>query len=142
MAQDLERALRQTDDEAVAGELRRIGERLAKHLPSAQLKVRYFLVDLSVPQALSISGGRIYVSRKMAAFVHNEDEMAGVIGHEMGHMVTHQAAVDMTALLKGVLGVMSVSDRRDVFDKYNRLQENWRRNPQAFRALAKKDEGK
>jgi len=138
LAQQLLRHIRSTDDAAVTAHLAQIGERLAKHLPANQIQFRYFLVDLPVPEAFSEAGGRIYVSREMVSSVHNEDEMASIIAHEMGHIVTHQTALEMTALLRGVLNVTAVSDREDILKKCNALEENWRRNPGPFREVAKR----
>jgi len=138
LADRLPRYFRVTDDTAVTGYLARIGERLAKHLPKAQLRFRYFLVDLPGPDAFSIPGGRIYISRRMVSFIHNEDEMASIVAHEMGHIVTHQGAIDMTALLREVLMITAVSDRQDILKKYDAIEENWRRNPEAFRRVARR----
>jgi hypothetical protein len=137
LADQLPRYVRFTSDPVVTAHLARVGDRLAKHLPATQLRFSYFLVDLPVPDAFSIAGGRIYVSQKMVSFVRNEDELASIVAHEMGHIVTHQSAIVTTALLKEVLGVTAVSDRHDILKKYDTLEENWRRNPGAFRRVAK-----
>jgi WD40 repeat protein len=137
IAQQLEPHLRVTDDPQVTAYLARVGERIVKQLPPSRLRFRYYLVDLAVPNAFSMAGGRIYVARKLVAFVKSEDELAGVLSHEMGHIVTHQSAIEMTSLFAAVLGVHQVGDRRDVFAKYNDLFASWRRNPQAFRKLRK-----
>lgn len=139
-AQELQGRLRVSGDEQVVSYLAKIGDRLAQHLPASQMHFRYFLVDLSTPNAFSIAGGRIYVSRKMIAFVHSDDELADIVAHEMGHIVTHQSAIDYSRLFARVLGVTSVKDSRDVFDKFRQLRDNWRRDPGAFRILAREEE--
>jgi WD40 repeat protein len=137
IAQQLEPHLRVTDDPQVTAYLAHVGDRIVKQLPPSHLHFRYYLVDLGIPNAFSVAGGRIYVTRKLVAFVKSEDELAGVLSHEMGHIVTHQAAIEMTSVFATVLGVHQVGDRRDVFAKYNDLLASWRRNPQAFRKLRK-----
>lgn len=140
IADELEQGVRVTQDAEVTAYFERIGETLLKSLPPTHLRFRYFLVDLPIPDAFSAPGGRIYVSRKMVAFARDEDEMAGVIGHEIGHIVTHQGAIAITRLLREVLGITNVSDRQDIFDKLNQLAEDWRRNPEAFREVQKRGE--
>ena len=76
-------------------------------------------------------GGRIYITRKLIAFARNEDELAGVLAHELGHLAARQTAADMTRAFKKVLGVTEVKDRRDIFEKYNQLVENFARKPGA-----------
>src|SRR5262249_12982656 len=102
-------------------------------LPFTRLRFQFFLVDLPDANAFVLPGGRIYVSRKLVATALNEDELAGIIAHELGHLVVHQTAMDMTRRLKEVLGVTSVGDRKDVFDKYNQLIESYGLKPGAFK---------
>ena len=133
IAEQIQRDFRVIDDDEVTGHLRRIGERVVKHLPPTKLRFHFFLVDLSEANAFVLPGGRIYVSRKMVAFAQSEDELAAVIAHEIGHLVARQQSVNMTRRLKEALGVTQVTDRRDIFDKYNLLVENIARKPEVFR---------
>jgi len=132
------RGLRTTDDAQLTAYLDQVGGRLVKRLPPTGLRFRYFLVDASVPDAFSLPGGRIYVSRKMVALATNEEEIASVLAHEIGHIVIHQSAIDVSELLLKVLRITQVSDRSDVFEKFNMLIDDWRRSPQAFREVQKK----
>ena len=111
------------NDELTA-HLRDVGNRLVQHLPPTQLKFRFYLIDLPEVNAFSIAGGRVYVSRKIVAFAHNDDELAGVLAHELGHIVTHQSAIQMTHAFREILGVTQVGDRDDVFRKFHQYVEN------------------
>lgn len=135
VAEHVQRDHRVIDDEALTQYLRRIGERLTKHLPPTTLRFQFFLFDVNDVNAFTLPGGRIYVSRKMVAFAKNEDELAGVIAHELGHIVARHSAIDTTALFREVLGVTQVTDRRDIFARYNELIENAARKPKAFSKL-------
>lgn len=135
VAERIQADYRVIEDPELAAYLTAIGERLTKHLPINKLKFRFFLVDLPDANAFVLPGGRIYVGRKLVAAAESEDELAGIIAHEMGHLVVHQGALDVTRQFKEALGVTSVGDRRDVFDKYNQLIENFRRKPGAFRPV-------
>jgi WD40 repeat protein len=121
------------EDPEVTEYLTRIGARLTKHLPINRLRFQFFLVDLPDANAFVLPGGRIFVSRKLIAAAQAEDELAGVIAHELGHLVVHQGAIDTTRQFKDVLGVTSVTDRADIFEKYNRLIDNIRQKPGAFK---------
>ena len=87
---------------------------MVQHLPPTQLKFRFYLMELPEVNAFSIAGGRVYVSRKMVALAKTDDELAGVLAHELGHIVTHQIAIEMTTRLRDVLSVKQVGDRTDV----------------------------
>lgn len=133
VAEHIQRNYKVIEDPEITTYLKTIGERLTKNLPLNRLRFQFFLVDLPDANAFVIPGGRIFVSRKLVAAALSEDELAGVIAHELGHLVAHQGAIDTTRTFKEVLGVTSVTDRRDVFDKYNQLIENLRRKPGGFK---------
>ena len=117
------------EDPALTAHLEELGERLSRYLPPNHLKFRFYLIDLPEVNAFSLAGGRIYVTRKLVAFTRNDDELAGVLAHEMGHIVTHQTAIEATLMLRLVLGVTQVGDRADIYDKFQRVLENEMRKP-------------
>jgi len=117
------------DDEQLSRHLRDVGEKLVQQLPPTKLNFRFYLIDLPEVNAFSIAGGRVYVARKLIAFVHNDDELAGILAHELGHIVTHQSAIYMTQRFREVLGVTQLGDRADVTDKFHKYLENAARKP-------------
>ena len=127
MADDLAREFALIENPTLTAHLEDLGKRLASFLPPNHLRFRFYLIELPEVNAFSLSGGRIYVSRKMVALTRSDDELAGVIAHEMGHIVTHQHAIEISLALKQVLGVTQVGDRADIYDKFQRLLENERR---------------
>ena len=133
VAEHIQRDYKVIEDREVTAYLTNIGARLTRHLPLNKLRFQFFLVDLPDANAFVIPGGRIYVSRKLVAAARTEDELAGVIAHELGHLVAHDAAIDTSRQFREVLGVTSVGDRRDIFDKYNQLIESFNRKPGAFK---------
>jgi len=141
VAEHLQRNYRVIDDEEVTGHLRKIGERIIKYLPPSHLHFQFYLFDANEVNAFTLPGGRIYVSRKMVAFALNEDELAGVIAHELGHIVARHSTIDMTMLFREVLGATQVMDHKDIFEKYNQLIENTARKAKAFEKLANHEEG-
>lgn len=134
VAERMQRDYAVIEDQALIAYLNAMGERLIKHLPLKQIKLRFFLVDLSDANAFVLPGGRIYVSRKLVAMAENEDELASVISHELGHLAARESAINMTRLFRDVLGVTSVTDRRDIFERYNQLIDNEMRKPDAFKS--------
>jgi hypothetical protein len=133
VAEQIQKDYRVIEDPALTEYLSRIGERLVKHLPITGMRLQFFLVDLPDVNAFVLPGGRIYVSRKLVTIAQSEDELAGVIGHELGHLAARDSALDTTRRFKEVLGVTEVKDRNDIFEKYNQLIDNLRRKPEAFK---------
>ncbi len=121
------------EDKALLGYLDAMGERLLRHLPLKQTRLRFFIVDLADANAFVLPGGRIYVSRKLIAIAQNEDELASVISHELGHLAAHETAIEVTRQFREVIGVTAVTDRRDIFDRYNQLIDSVMRKRGAFK---------
>ncbi len=132
VAEHVQRDFRVVEDPQVTGYLQRIGERLLKHMPPSKLRFQFLLSDVPGATAFALPGGRVYFTRKLVAFARSEDEVAGVLAHELGHGIMRDTAVTTTHLWQKVLGVSQVTDRKDIFDKYHQLMENWARKPEAF----------
>jgi WD40 repeat protein len=129
MAENLGRRYPVIDDNALNSYLRALGQRVVQHLPPNNLNFRFYLIDLPEVNAFSIAGGRVYVSRKMVAMAQTDDELAGVLAHELGHIVTHQTAIFMTRRFREVLNVDQGGDRDDIFKKFHEYLENAARKP-------------
>jgi WD40 repeat protein len=132
VAEQVQKNFRVIDDPELLAYLRRVGDRVAKQAPDVGLRFQFFIFDLPDANAFTLPGGRIYVSRKLIALAHSEDELAGVIAHEIGHGAARQMPVEMTRRFRELLGVTSVTDRRDIFEKYNLMVENAMRKPGLF----------
>ena len=102
-------------------ELQKLADKLLAQLPPSKIHYRITIIDLPENNSFGIPGGHIYISRRIIALAKNEDELAGLIGHEIGHIITRQPAIDLTRALQNVLGVDQLGDRKDVQEKWNRL---------------------
>lgn len=110
-------------DPQLVAYINRIGEKLTRHLPPTGLKFQFFIVDIPEANAFNVPGGYVFVSRKLIGFANNEDELAGVIAHELGHAVERHVAISFSERLKKILNVTAVGDRKDITNKYNLLIE-------------------
>ncbi len=89
--------------------VRAIGRRLAVHSPRQDVEYTFDVVDTPEPNAFALPGGPVYVSRGLLALANSEDELAGVIGHEIGHIAARHVVqrVSVTAPLAVVVGIPS-----------------------------------
>lgn len=85
-------------------------QRLGKVSHRPQLSYRFKIVDASVVNAFAVPGGYVYFSRGILATLNSQAELAGVMGHEIGHIAArHSAKQYSRAQLAQVgLGVGSV----------------------------------
>ncbi len=71
----------------------RIGQKLISNLSNKEFNNYFFkVVDSSDINAFALPGGYIYVTRGLLATLNSEAELAGVLGHEIGHVTLHHAA--------------------------------------------------
>lgn len=118
--------LRFIRDKEIEAYLNALGQKLVKHMPATGLTFQFHIVDIPDANAFNTPGGYVFVSRKLIGFVNNEDELAGVVAHELGHATVRHAARDFSNYLKQILNVTQVGDRKDITDKYNLLIERER----------------
>ena len=121
MADYDERYNRPVKNAELNGYLSTVGARLLAVLPPTKIQFQFTLVESSEVNGFSLAGGHVYLTRKLVSSAHNEDEIAGVIAHEMGHILTHQFAIETTADLRKLLGITEVGDRADIYAKFQRL---------------------
>ena len=111
---------------AVTQPLVDIAKRLEAQMPPDHPQFHIVLFDAASADAFSIPG-HIYVSRKLVALTRSEDEMAGILAHEMGHLLAHHSAITATESFHRVLNVTVVSDDADVTAKWNQYLNNYKR---------------
>lgn len=86
----------------------RVGKNIAMQsgLGNAQSDFNVTLLNSSVNNAFALPGGYVYITRQLVALSNDEAEMAGVLGHEVGHTAArHSEKRKNNATLAGLLGV-------------------------------------
>lgn len=68
-----------------------IGQRLAKVSGAGRQEFHFYVLDESSVNAMAFPDGYIFVHRGLISYLRSEDELAGVIGHEIGHVVGRHA---------------------------------------------------
>ncbi len=100
-------------DEALQSWVQEVGLGLAATSESPDLPWTFSVVDDPIVNAFALPGGFIYLSRGILAHVGSEAELAGILGHEIGHVTGRHGVEQMSrAQLAGLgLGVAAVSSR-------------------------------
>jgi predicted Zn-dependent protease len=72
-----------------------IGSRLIEQINQPLFEYSFELVDMPEPNAFALPGGYIFVSRGLLCVANTEDELAGVIGHEIVHSENRHSVKQM-----------------------------------------------
>ncbi|MCW8963088.1 MAG: M48 family metalloprotease [Gammaproteobacteria bacterium] len=97
-------------DAKLATYVQNIGERVAKNSHRADLFYRFTILDSPRVNAFALPGGYIYVTRGILAYLNSEDELAAVLGHEIGHVTArHAVRQHSTSTLTGIAGAILAS---------------------------------
>jgi predicted Zn-dependent protease len=86
----------------------RVGKNIALQsgLGNAESDFTVTLLNSPVNNAFAIPGGYVYITRQLVALSNSEAEMAGVLGHEVGHTAArHSKKRQQQSTLANILGV-------------------------------------
>jgi predicted Zn-dependent protease len=98
------------DDPELAKYVSSIGLALAKLSERPSLPWQFTVVDQPAINAFALPGGFIYITRGILPFLRDEAELAGVLGHEIGHVTARHSVRQYTRTIGGVaaLGALGV----------------------------------
>lgn len=91
----MEQDLRLLGDRTVNTYVARLGQALVSRSGRADLKYTFKVVDTPEINAFALPGGFIYVHRGLVEAAESESELAGVLGHEIGHVVARHGVDQM-----------------------------------------------
>ena len=86
-----------------------IGMRLAKASERPNLPWHFTVVDEPAVNAFALPGGYIYITRGIMAFLNDEAQLAGVLGHEIGHVTARHSAQQYTQATSAGVGLTLLS---------------------------------
>lgn len=71
--------------------IRQIGNKLAKVSELKGMNYHFKILNIEGPNAFSIPGGYIYVTYDLFDFIQSDDELAGILAHEIAHVIHNHA---------------------------------------------------
>lgn len=90
-------------DQALQSYISKLGNRLvqASTLAGNPYNYTFTVVDVNYVNAFALPAGTVFVTAPLIALASNEAELAGVIGHEIGHVIARHSAERMDQQKKG-----------------------------------------
>lgn len=82
-----------------------LGDSIARLTSRPELPWQFFVVDSREVNAFAVPGGYVYVNRGLIERAQRLDQLAGVLGHEIGHVVRRHSIKQMQSEQKANVGV-------------------------------------
>lgn len=109
------------EDPLVAEYIQNLGHILSSHSDNPSLNFGYYVIDDDEINATTLPGGFIVVNSGLFLMADNEDELAGVMAHETGHVTQrhlargledekNQSFTNIITILAGLLAATKASD--------------------------------
>ena len=86
-----------------------VGQKLARESHRANIPWTFTVLDSPEINAFALPGGYVYITRGIMAYMESEADMAGVIGHEIGHVTARHGAQRATRQQDAGLGVFAAT---------------------------------
>ena len=94
---EVERSSKMITDPVVTEYINRVGQNLVKN-SDAKFPFTIKVIDSDEINAMALPGGYFYVNSGLILAADNENELAGVMAHEIAHVACHHAARQMTKM--------------------------------------------
>ncbi len=93
----------------------RIGQSLTGVSETPELDFTFTVLNSDIVNAFALPGGYVYITRGLVALADSEAELAGVLGHEIGHVTARHAAQRTTRSVVSELGRAALTILGGVF---------------------------
>ena len=94
------------NDQAIVDQ---VGNKIVQSSPASQTPYQYdfhLLADTQTVNAFALPGGQVFITRALYDLLQSEGQLAGVLGHEIGHVVARHSAeqIAKAELTQGLTG--------------------------------------
>lgn len=97
------------NDPALQKYVESVGLKLARASERPNLPWHFTIVDAPAVNAFALPGGYIYITRGILPFLNDESQLAGVLGHEIGHVTARHSAQQYTKATSAGIGLTLLS---------------------------------
>lgn len=104
-AAQAEQSIGLVENQALQNYVHRIGTTMAAQSERPALPWTFRVVDDPTPNAFALPGGYIFVTRGILGLMNSEAELAGVLGHEIGHVTARHSVTLLSRAQIAQLGL-------------------------------------
>lgn len=92
-------------DPHISAYMQELGSQIARRTSRADLDWHFYVINTDQVNAFALPGGYIYVNRGLIESTDKLDELAGTLGHEIGHVIQRHSVKQMETAQKTNVGV-------------------------------------
>lgn len=98
ISKEVEKEYKFVEDPLVQKRVEDIGKKVAAVCDRKDIDYHFFVLNEDEVNAVSLPGGYVYIFKGLIDKVASDDELAGVIGHEIGHIVARHSIKRLQAM--------------------------------------------
>jgi len=98
ISKQVEKEYKLLDDPLIQKRVEDIGKKIAGVSDRKEIDYHFKVLDDEEVNAVSLPGGFVYVNKGLIDKIDNDDELAGVLAHEVGHIVARHSIKKLQAL--------------------------------------------
>ncbi|MDO8663049.1 MAG: Maf and M48 domain-containing protein [Candidatus Omnitrophota bacterium] len=91
IAKQVEKEMKPVEDPLVQKRVEDIGKKIAAVCDRKEINYYFYVLNEDDVNAFSLPGGYVFIYKGLVDKVSNDDELAGVIGHEVSHIVARHS---------------------------------------------------
>ena len=120
------------NDKAITDYVTKVGNYVASYSRAPNKQYRFIVTnDEQHIDAMTAGGGRIFITLGMLEWLENEDELAAILAHEIGHDAFAHAGKTITRQMFWLTGTRKVKSPQEVEDAFAKLIEAYKKQPLA-----------
>jgi MAF protein len=98
IAQEVDKEYKPAEDPLIEKRVEDIGKKIAAVSDRKEIDYYFRVIEDDEVNAFSLPGGYVYVNRGLVDKAKSDDELAGVLGHEVGHIVARHSIKKLQAM--------------------------------------------
>lgn len=123
--------LKPLDDQFIAEYVTKVGNHVAAHSVAPTKKYQFIVTTSWRMDALTAGGGRIYITKGMLEQMESEDELAGILAHEIAHDAFAHVGKTVTRQMFWLTGTRKMKSAAEVEEAVKKLIEEAKKKPLA-----------
>lgn len=120
---------RPIEDRSVSEYVSQVGRNLVSYSVGPKKQYKFIVTTDWTPDAMTAGGGRIYISRGMLGEIESEDELAGILAHEIAHDAFAHASKAVTRQMFWLTGTRKVKTSIEVEFALAKLLGEYEKKP-------------